>query len=80
MSEHHLCEHCDLLDQVQRLQRALSFWLPGMPERVEDQSLYNRLDADIGLLAGYEGDFEASAESLGWIKLTPPDTSKANEP
>lgn len=65
----HECEHCELLAEVQRLQRALDFWLPSMPERVENQTLYERLDHDIGLLVGYDGEFQANAQDRGWIRL-----------
>lgn len=59
-----------LLIEIERLQKALAFWLP---HRVPDMSpaLDERLEHDIGLLTGYEGKMEPDAIELGWIELMP---------
>lgn len=57
----------DLEAQVQRLQRALAFWLPGMP--LNGGEVFDRAAADAYLLIGYNGPTELSAEELGWITL-----------
>lgn len=82
MADHDNCEHCALLEEVQRLQKALNFWLPGMPETVNNQELYERLDHDISLLVGFDGPYEGSADDRGWIKLNDeqsPDASDGGE-
>jgi hypothetical protein len=59
--------------EVQRLQRALSFWHPGVPaEGIEE--MVNRAGDDAMLLFGYDGSPEKSARELGWITLTAPET------
>lgn len=63
--------------EIQRLQRALNFWLPGMPDRDLPPELETRLGDDIALLVGYDGEMEPEAEQRGWITLnaepqTPP--------
>lgn len=55
--------------EVQRLQRALQFWLPGVP--ADDDEIATRAGDDAMLLVGYQGDDDACAESLGWIRLRP---------
>lgn len=57
--------------EVQRLQGALSFWLPGVPVDLPDV-LADRVAFDAVLLTGYEGEIESSAEDLGWLALQPP--------
>lgn len=52
---------------VQQLQKALSFWLPMVPESPEAVS--KRVADDAMLLIGYEGEDEPSAEALGWMSL-----------
>ncbi len=53
--------------EIYALQKALSFWLPCVPgvhcERDE------RIASDAGLLYGFDGDLEETAESKGWIAL-----------
>jgi len=51
--------------EVQRLQRALCFWLPCVP--AEDSEIAERAGDDAFLLCGYEGPAEPSAEDLGWV-------------
>jgi chromosome segregation ATPase len=56
--------------EIQRLQRALNFWLPKMPAGDDDTSeLFQRLGDDIALLVGYDGEMEAEAEERGWVTL-----------
>jgi hypothetical protein len=63
--------------EVQRLQHALSFWMPCVPDPGEVMvGACERLMDDAMLLAGHDGPDEKSAEALGWIKLQPP----ASEP
>lgn len=56
-------------EEVQRLQRALNFWLPSMPDRELPPELEKRLGDDIMLLVGYDGEMEPEAEERGWITL-----------
>lgn len=56
-----------LEDRVQRLQKALAFWLPKMPGK--HCQITERLHDDIALLAGSEADLEPCAEELGWIAV-----------
>lgn len=53
--------------EIQRLQRALAFWLPGVPDN--DPEISDRAGDDAYLLCGYEGEQEPTAQQLGWIKL-----------
>lgn len=55
--------------EVQELQRALYFWLPGMPLGEMPEAMRERLAHDIDLLVGYLGPSELDAETLGWIEL-----------
>lgn len=64
----------ELQAEVQRLQRALNFWLPVVPAH-GPEVLADRIGHDAGLLVGYEpdGDHERdqqTAEELGWIRLS----------
>lgn len=62
----------ELFDEIQRLQKALNFWLPSVPVN-GPQEVVNRIAHDAHLLAGYnelEVPEEQDAEQLGWIKLT----------
>lgn len=52
--------------EVQRLQRALYFWLPGVGEA---GAMNERIAEDAGLLYGLALPAEPTAEQLGWIKL-----------
>lgn len=56
-----------LRSDIQRLQRALQFWLPGVP--ADDDEIAERVGNDAMLLVGYQGDDDGCAESLGWIHL-----------
>lgn len=58
----------ELLAEIQRLQRALAFWLPHVPS--EDHPLQDRIAHDAFLLAGYSGPDEPSANELGHVALT----------
>lgn len=64
-----LCEIRDLNDEVQRLQRALAFWLPRVAAK--DSEANTRCGDDAFLLGGYEGPSEPCAEELGWIEFKP---------
>lgn len=57
----------ELQAEVQRLQRALDFWMPQVPGN--DPEIADRAGDDAYLLAGFEGPTEKSAEDLGWITL-----------
>ena len=52
--------------KVQRLQRALYFWLPGVGGA---GAMNERIAEDAGLLYGLALPAEPTAEQLGWIKL-----------
>lgn len=63
----------DLQDEVQRLQRALNFWLPSVPQEGPEE-IADRISHDASLLVGYETDGDdpidaKDAEQLGWIIL-----------
>lgn len=60
----------ELQEEVQRLQCALHFWLPGVPATGPD-AYVERIAHDAYLLIGWEpeGDVEKTAEELGWITL-----------
>jgi hypothetical protein len=63
----------DLYAEIQRLQRALNFWMPCVPNPGEvPEGCCERLMDDSYLLAGFDGPTEKSAEELGWVKLQPP--------
>lgn len=53
--------------EIARLQKALAFWLPGVPAVAGERG--ERISEDSFLLSGYEGEQEVDAESLGWIEL-----------
>jgi len=64
--------------EIQRLQRALSFWMPCVPDPGEVMAgACERLMDDAMLMAGYDGVDEKSAEALGWVRLVQP---TAHEP
>ncbi len=66
-------EVVELYDEIQRLQRALTFWMPCVPDPGEvPEGCCERLMDDAMLLAGFDGPTEKSAEELGWVKLQPP--------
>lgn len=55
--------------EIQDLQRALSFWHPGV--RANGTAAFvERAAHDAWLLAGYEGENESGAAELGWIEVT----------
>ncbi len=62
-------EVVELYTEIERLQEALAFWLPHRPATPLPRDLDERLEHDIGLLAGYMGKIDKDAEELGWIKL-----------
>jgi len=57
----------ELQRQVERLQRALSYWMPCVPG--DDAEIALRAGDDAYLLSGYSGPDEPTAEELGWITL-----------
>ena len=62
-------ENRNLRAEVQALQKALNFWLPCVPGVHSERD--ERIASDAGLLAGFDGDIEETAEAKGWIALTP---------
>lgn len=64
-----LKDNKDLAEEVQRLQRALAFWMPHMPDCELPEEIDKRLEHDIWLLAGSDPNGEKGAEELGWIAL-----------
>jgi hypothetical protein len=63
---------------IEKLQRALNFWMPCVPDPGEvPEGCCKRLMDDSYLLAGFDGPTEKTAEDLGWVKLQPPPTSLA---
>jgi hypothetical protein len=64
------CMKAELLERINRLQRALWFWLPGIYP--EDPEIAERVSTDTLLLIGWQGELvQETAESLGWIRLRP---------
>lgn len=59
----------ELFAEIERLQKALAFWLPHRPATELPKDLAERLEHDIALLVGYMGKMEPDAEELGWIDL-----------
>lgn len=59
--------------EIERLQEALAFWLPGVPGI--NSECADRIAHDAALLACYEGRIDDSAEKRGWILLTPEKTA-----
>lgn len=60
-------ERADLRAEVNRLQKALAFWLPHVPAEGLEEIL-ERTGDDAMLLFGHDGD-ERCAEQRGWIVL-----------
>ena len=54
--------------EVERLQRALCFWLPGVPMNGPEE-IAQRIGDDAHLLASLKVADEKDAEELGWITL-----------
>ena len=54
--------------EIYSLQEALCFWLPCVPGVHSERD--ERIANDAGLLAGFDGDMEKTAESKGWITMT----------
>lgn len=65
--EIHEAENKDLRELVDKLQRALAFWLPDVP--ADDDEIADRAGEDSWLLVGNYGEPEPSAQELGWINL-----------
>ena len=61
-------ENSELAEEVQNLQRALSFWHPGVPELASEE-IRDRAADDAMLLCGFHGPHEIDAIGRGWIKL-----------
>ena len=61
-------ENARLNCEVFELQTALNFWLPCVPGMATE--IAERIASDAGLLAGFSGDMEETAEARGWIALT----------
>lgn len=57
--------------EIQRLQQALNFWLPCIPEGTpaDENPVLTRIGRDAMLLVGYDGEPEPDAAQLGWIRL-----------
>jgi len=53
--------------EIYALQEALSFWLPCVPGVHSERD--ERIANDAGLLAGFDGDIDGTAESRGWISV-----------
>lgn len=53
--------------EIYALQEALSFWLPCVPGGHSERD--ERIANDAGLLAGFDGDIDGTAESRGWISV-----------
>lgn len=61
---------CEVLSaEIERLQKSLAFWMPGVP--APDHPLHKRVADDAYLLVGYDGpNNEQSAFELGHAVLT----------
>ena len=55
--------------EIQRLQAALSFWLPTVPD--SEHPAHERIAADTALLYGCHAPVVDGAEDIGWITLQP---------
>lgn len=53
--------------EIYSLQEALCFWLPCVPGVHSERD--ERIANDAGLLYGFDGDLEETAEAKGWIAL-----------
>jgi len=53
--------------EIYSLQEALSFWLSCVPGVHSERD--ERIANDAGLLAGFDGDIDGTAESRGWISV-----------
>ena len=53
--------------EIYALQKALSFWLPCVPGVHSERD--ERIASDAGLLYGFDGDLEETAEGKGWIAV-----------
>ena len=67
----------DLEAEIQRLQRALAFWLPHVPSSGSERA--TRCGDDARLLVGYAGRLDPDAEYLGWITFCYADEPTVNE-
>jgi hypothetical protein len=72
-------ENVELLAEVQRLQRALHFWLPTVP--ADDPEIAERVSHDIDLLIGFDprNPVELDAEARGWTRLRHPPQSEKQD-
>lgn len=65
-----LCDQVQsMTDEIARLQDALFFWLPKIPDVVNECT--DRMADDAALLIGHKGRTDDSAEQRGWILPTP---------
>ena len=60
-------ENAQMRREIYALQKALCFWLPYYPG--VHSELDERIASDAGLLYGFDGDLEETAEDKGWIAL-----------
>ena len=60
-------ENAQMRREIYALQKALSFWLPYCPGVHSERD--ERIANDAGLLYGFDGDLEETAEGKGWIAL-----------
>ena len=60
-------ENAQMRREIYALQKALSFWLPYCPGVHSECD--ERIASDAGLLYGFDGDLEETAEGKGWIAL-----------
>lgn len=65
-------ENVELRAEVQRLQRALHFWLPGVP--ANDPEIAERASSDAFLLVGFDPrhpvELDAEARGLGHVTIS----------
>ena len=67
-------ENAQMRREIYALQKALSFWLPCVPGAHSERD--ERIANDAGLLYGFDGDLEETAEGKGWIALVSNGQSK----
>lgn len=72
-----LCDKMQsMAGEIARLQDALFFWLPNIPDG-GDKACTDRMADDAALLIGREGRIDDSAEQRGWVVLMPNASSLA---
>ena len=69
-------ENAQMRKEIYALQKALNFWLPYCPGVHSECD--ERIASDAGLLYGFDGDLEETAEDKGWIALVSNATSSAD--